>query len=817
MDESTHVLNAAHVAGAELAPGSRIGAWRVLRVIGRGGMGEVYLAERADASFDKQVALKLVQGMLTTAARARFDAEKQALARLEHPHIARLIDAGESELGWPYLVMEYVDGQPLDEALAGQPIESVIDIFLQVCDALAYAHRQLVLHRDIKPNNILVDRDGNAKLLDFGVAKLLQSTEGSEESRTVERAYTPDYASPEQVFGRPIGVASDVYSLGVLLYRLLTGASPYRFNTGDTAGLVHALTEATVMLPSRAVLNDTATQTPERRKRSRQLSGDLDTVLSKALQKSPERRYASVDAFADDLRRYLAHQPIHARPDAFWYRARKFLRRNTLGVAATVALVLALVGGLVASLWQAHLANQQRVLAEHRFEDVRGLAHAMIFDLHDALVKLPGSTAARALLVKQALIYLQRLGEENDASIPLRRELAEAWLRVGDVQGAPGKPNLGDTHGALASYVQAAERVDSVLRETPNDRDAQQLQATILMHRADLMFQANALADADKAYRRDIALWTKLRGAGVKDAGKGLADAQDGLGDVLFWNNKLDDALQSYARAQATMEAVGPGDAPIAYALFLAQEEAHRGDTLGWLGRPVEARAMLQHALERARALQRNLPDDPTVNHSVAIISMKLGENMDDLSDKTPMLAAYTYARDALSKLAASDPSDARAKRNLAISEQKVGDALFDLKRFDEALAQYRIALRGDQDLVSRDSRDQVARQDMAMSWYDIASVLMERHERDAALDAYRRALALRQELLAQDPKAAMLRRDVAVVLGDMAEALPDRQQSCRNWMASDVAWQALVGDGSAPPTDKPAIEKAHQHAMACR
>ena len=807
-----------------LTPGARVGAWRVLRVIGRGGMGEVYLAERADASFDKQVALKLVHGILTQAARQRFADEKQALARLEHPHIARLIDAGETELGWPYLVMEYVDGKPLDEALLGQALDIVLATFLQVCDALAYAHRQLVLHRDIKPNNILVDREGQAKLLDFGVAKLLRSTEVSEESRTVERAYTADYASPEQVFGRPIGVASDVYSLGVVLYRLLTGVSPYRFHTGDIAGLAHALTDAPVTLPSRAALAEASAPTSERRRRSRQLVGDLDTVLSTALQKAPERRYASVDLFAEDLRRFLAHKPIHARPDAFWYRTGKFLRRNVLGVAAATAVLLALIGGFAASLWQAHLANEQRALAdeqrtlaERRFEDVRGLAHAMLFELHDALVKLPGSTSARALLVKQALAYLQRLGEESHASIPLRRELAEAWLRVGDVQDAPGKPNLGDHAGALKSYAQAETRVTSILREAPADRDALQLQAKILLHRADVLYQANALGDAETAYRGAIAICVRLRHEGVSEAGRVLAEAQDGLGDVMFWNNKLGDALQLYATSQATMESVGPGNAPTTYALFLGQEEAHRGDTLGWLGRPVEARAMLQKALARVQVMQRTRPDDAEVNHSVAIISMKLGENMDDLPDKTPMLAAYQNAHDALAKIAASDPADMRAKRNLAISEQKLGDALFALKRFDEAQSRYKIALQSEQELVARDPHDQVARQDMAMTWYDIGSVLMERHQRAAALDAFGKTLALRRALLAQDPKAAMLHRDVASILSEIAKVQTDRAEACRNWIASDSAWQQLESQGSAPPADKTTIGEVHAHATACR
>ena len=816
LDKATRVLNSDPGAAAGLTPGARIGAWRVLRVIGSGGMGEVYLAERADTSFDKQVALKVVQGMLTPAARQRFDSEKKALARLEHPHIARLIDAGESELGWPYLVMEYVDGKPLDEVLAGRPLEAVLEIFLQVCDALAYAHRQLVLHRDIKPNNILVDRDGQAKLLDFGVAKLLQSAEGSEESRTIERAYTADYASPEQVFGRPIGVASDVYSLGVLLYRLLTGVSPYRLNTGDTAALVHALTDAPVSPPSRAVLADALTLTPERRKRSRQLAGDLDTVLAMALQKSPERRYASVDAFADDLRRYIAHEPIHARPDAFWYRARKFMRRNALAVVATIAVALALIGGLVVSLWQAHLANEQRALAERRFEDVRGLAHAMIFDLHDALAALPGSTKARALLVNEALTYLQRLGAENDESLPLRRELAAAWMRVGDVQGGGGT-NLGDVKGALKSYAQARLQSESLLRAVPNDAKARYIHAQILLHQADALYQSNALADSERIYRQALAEWRSLAATGDPDGAFGIARAQEGLGNVMFWTNKLQAALDLYTQAQTTMERVGPRKDQRTFELFLGQAEQERGYTEGWLAHPQQARDLLQKSIARLQKWLRAHPDDQSATSMLAYSWMRLGENMSDLPDKQPMLDAFIKYRTALAQLAARDPADVLAKRQVALGDQKLGDAYYEAHRYDVALASYEKARDAEQAIAAHDTSDETTRGELANSWYNIGATHKALGDRTSAEAAYRASLALRQAFVNQDPHASMMRRDLAVVLGDLADVLVDPKDVCSHRLASDALWQQLATDGGAPPGDRPAIDRVHRQAAACR
>ena len=819
MTEATRVIGSA-AAGptGELRPGLRVGAWRVLRTIGVGGMGEVFLAERADASFDKKVALKLIQGLMTPVAQARFEAEKQALARLEHPHIARLIDAGQTDAGWPYLVMEFVDGMPIDHLLADRGIDEVLAIFLQVCDAVAYAHRQLVLHRDIKPSNILVNRQGDAKLLDFGIAKLLQSNDGMEDSHTVERAYTPEYASPEQVFGRPIGVASDVYSLGVLLYRLLAGVPPYAFEPGDTAALVQALGDEDVPAPSRAILAiDAPSSLSHRRRRARLLSGDLDTIVLTALRKQSERRYASADALADDIRRFLAHQPIRAQPDSLHYRAGKFLRRNALTVAATVAVAVSLVTGLGVSLWQAHLAEQQRALAERRFEDVRSLAHAMIFDLHDALVKLPGSTSARSLLVQQALTYLQRLGDQKDASVPLQRELAEAWLRVGDVQGEPDMPNLGDLRGALASYARAGEHIDAILKQAPGDRDARVLQAQVLLHRADVHYETNALAEADAAYASDALLWTRLRDQHVRGAGAGLAKARVGQGKVMFWRNQREDALRLFTLALETMEANGPDDAPLAYGLFLSANEIRRGETLDWLGRDVEARTVITRALERLLALQRSHPDDPTIRHSVAMAWMKLAENSYDLQDKTPVLTDCENARAILAREVAADPADMRAKRLLALSEQESGDALVDLKRSDEALAMYHSALVKEQEVAAHEPRDETVRQDMGNTLYGIGDLHQRRHDKKAAAEAFRQALAVRQALSAQSPNAAALRRDVAQVLGNIAAVDVDAGTACRDWKASDAMWQVLLRQGGTSPSDMDDVSEVHRQASACR
>lgn len=778
-------------------------------------MGEVYLAERADASFDKQVALKLVQGTLTPTARARFDAEKQALARLEHPHIARLIDAGETETGWPYLVMEYVAGEPIDRYLEGRPVEVVLRTFLQVCDAVGYAHQQLVLHRDIKPGNILVDSTGAAKLLDFGIAKLLQSTEGAEDSQTVERAYTPEYASPEQVFGRPIGVASDIYSLGVLLYRLLTGLPPYRFDNGDMRGLVRALSDDDVTAPSRIVLATTTGSMSDRRKFARRITGDLDTIVLTAIKKQPERRYANADAFADDIRRYFANEPIRARPDTVGYRTRKFLRRNTIGVAAALSVVLALAGGLAASLWQARIADRERALAEQRFDDVRVLAHGMLYDLNDALLKLPGSTPARKVLVLHVRDYLRKLSNEADTPLSLRRELASAWLRVGELQGG-GESNIGDMNGALLSYAQALKQIERVMKITPKDDSARALHATILMSLGDAQYQNNDLVNAERTIRQGLAEWTALAKNHPRDW-QAVAQGEEALGNVMFWTNKLDAAMTYYGQAHATIERVGPGNDPRHYELSLALLDKESGYAEGWRNHPTQARDLLRRSIARAQAWLHLHPGDELAMSLLAESWEFLGDNMGDLPDKASMVDAYSQFRTLAAQMVARDPANAIARRQLALGDQKIGEAQFDMKNYDLALVEYQRALAEQQALVAKDPGNEAVSADLAETWEFIGNTQKSRGDMAASVAALREALALRQEFVRRAPTATMERRDLAYVESQLADALGTDAQACQWRKSSDALWQQLVKQGTATSSDTPTIAHVHAQAAACK
>ncbi len=465
---------------------TRIAQYRIVGKLGTGGMGDVYRAVRADDQYEKQVAIKLVrQGLDTQSVYARFRQERQILAGLEHENIARLIDGGATDEGHPYFVMELVEGKPIheycDEHKLG--VAARLDLFRTVCSAVQYAHQRLVVHRDIKPSNILVTPDGVPRLLDFGIATVLSADPYSSEAAspvTTQRVMTPQFASPEQLRGGIITTATDVYSLGVVLYELLTGYSPYRLDGNSPYDLAHAICEVEAEKPSLAIGHSaqiTGRQTTDSNREAlevtpewisacrntspdklrRTLSGDLDQILLKALRKEPQRRYASAQSFAEDLRAYALGLPVSARRDTFGYRSGKFIKRHKLSLALAAVVAMVIGGGGVAIVREAHIARMQEARAERRFNDVRALANSLLFDIHDSVRDLPGSTGARKLLVDRALKYLDSLAQEAGDVSDLQRELAAAYERVGDVQGNSQFANLGDTAGSIASYRKALQ------------------------------------------------------------------------------------------------------------------------------------------------------------------------------------------------------------------------------------------------------------------------------------------------------------------------------------------------------------------------
>jgi len=438
---------------------TRCGPYRLLRILGRGGMGSVYLAERADGEVEQRVAIKVIgQRRLEPGFVDRFLRERQILATLNHPGIARLLDAGHTSDGQPYLAMDYVDGLPIDTYSAGLDLRAKLSLFLKACEAVSYAHRNLIIHRDLKPSNILVENSGEVKLLDFGIARMLDA--GMDQTLTEERALTPAFASPEQVRGTAQTTTSDVYSLGAVLYILLAGQSPHVLSTQSQQAIELAVCLTEPVPPSR--LNSS-------------LPKDLDSIILKVLRKEPEERYGSVDALAGDIRAFLESRPVLARRGNAWYRSRKFLRRYWAPVSACAAIVCSLSAGLL-------VANRERAIAQRHFLEVRQLANKL-FDIDALARQLPGSSKTRQLIVDTSLEYLGRLAADAHDDPGLALEVGNAYMWVAQVQGVPISSNLGQVDEAGKNLRLAEGLIHSVLISQPGNRKALLLSAEIARDR----------------------------------------------------------------------------------------------------------------------------------------------------------------------------------------------------------------------------------------------------------------------------------------------------------------------------------------------
>ena len=715
---------AEYVPGAltEEAPdlniGRHVGAWQIVRLIGEGGMGAVYLAERG-GDFHQQAAIKLLRpGMDSRTFVRRFRNERQILASLEHPNIARLLDGGTTEDGRLYFIMEYVEGQPLDVYAARHHlgIEERLRLFQQVCAAVQYAHRHLVVHRDIKPGNVLVT--GNAgsadgqqptpKLLDFGIATLLGSdtarqTGGVTVTLTGLRLMTPEYASPEQVRGATITTATDVYSLGAVLYRLLTGHSPLAVPSGSAAEIERAICDRDPRPPSQVAGEAHA----------RELRGDLDTIVLRCLQKDPSRRYGSPEQLSTDIQRYLDGMPIQARPQTWTYRAGRFIRRNLIPVAAAVLATASLIIGLTAALYQAHVAHVERLRAERRFNDVRRLAHTFLFDFHDAIQSLPGATPARHMIVDKALEYLDGLARESAGDISLERELAEAYLRVGDVQGNGGYSNLGDPAGALASYTRAMQIAGRMVRA-----DSRSLYGNLLLARA---------------YQR--------------------------LGDMRALRDDPAGAVSYYRRAVTVFDAVAPGiEKDVPAQIEVGNAYAALADELGNpgfpnLGDPRGATGAYEKARGIFAGIAKAHPENIRGSRAVGTMDMRMGDVEMGLGDTNGGLRRYQTAVATYEAVLARDPLNPATRLVLGMSVGKVGSALAAAGRNNAALVEYRKAVGIERDLMESDPKNAQAFSTYCFSLQYLAEFLAKTGDRAGALATYRETLGLVRQYLAADPQ----------------------------------------------------------------
>ncbi|HEY2139103.1 MAG TPA: serine/threonine-protein kinase [Chthoniobacterales bacterium] len=687
-----------------LAPkeGRRVGAYRLVRELGRGGTGSVWLGERADNRFQQQVAIKLLKrGTDTEEVLRRFRLERQILARLDHPGIARLFDGGETDDGLPFFVMEYVaGGSSLTEfsRRRGLSVTARLELFRKVCFVVQFAHQNLVVHRDLKPRNILITIEGEPKLLDFGIARLLEpsdfpATDGSQTTAPENRRLTPAYASPEQVDGGSITTASDIYSLGAVLYELLTEQLPYVFATHHPAPaeLARIIGNQAPRRPSLAAIG------ADNRRR---LQGDLDKIVLCAMAREPARRYGNASALADDLERHLTNRPVRARSSTWTYRTDKFVRRNRLAVATGALLILALAGGITSTLWEARRATR-------RFNETRALTNSVLFEIHDAIRDLPGSTPARRIIVNRALQYLDRLARESYGEPALQLELADAFLKIGDVQGKPYTANLGDSAGAIRSYSKA---VTIVLPLARSEGDTA-LAAKGMLGRAyeklgAVQSRLQLSIEAAQNQRRSLAIREELVGADPAHAEqwyRGIVANHLGLGDAVVSANRLQPvagyqkaALEHYRQALPISEklvAAHPESA--ADSSLLAKTCARIGTELTDLGVAENDRASFAEALPmQVRALdltEAAFKSDPASVTSrrmfadsllgLAYLRALSGDNLDQ------GLTECGRAGEIIQAQATSDPANVEARQDLS-STLFVTARLFQAKGDFKAAAQ---------------------------------------------------------------------------------------------------------------------------------
>ncbi|MGE5414560.1 MAG: protein kinase domain-containing protein [Syntrophomonadaceae bacterium] len=658
-----------HVGAPTDAPETpqRIGPYAIERELGHGGMGTVYLASRSGDGFRQTMALKLVRrGMDSEFILSRFRSERRILAGLEHPGIARLLDGGSTEAGIPYFVMEYIPGRHLleDARTRGLSVRERLRLFLPVCEAIAYAHRRLVVHRDIKPSNILVTPEGAPKLLDFGLAKLLRpdpDAPADGRTETALRLLTPDYASPEQVRGEPVTTATDIYSLGVVLYELLAGRRPYRVTGRSPEAIARAVCEEEPARPSAAAAA---------------LRGDLDNVVLKALRKEPERRYASVEQFAEDIRRHLEGRPVAARKDTLAYRAGKFVTRHKAAVAGSAAAVLLLAGATVTAFEQAREARRERAAAERHFNEVRELADSFLFEFHDAIRDLPGSTPARELVVRRALEYLEKLSSLKAGDVALQREVATAYERIAKVQGGLLQSNLGETRGARQSLAKALAIRRSLADATPKSAaDTAALAETRLQLADVLLAEGDATAAVTEA-RGAVGTLAAASAAAPADRALEvrLARGRRSLGLALARSGDRAAALSELEAAAKTFETASASDPTVAgYRRELAITHQMVVHALG--GTRERERASESYA--KAVALQEDLvradPGNFSLRRELAYTHMDMGSFLEWSGDERAALDSYARAVPVLEALVAADPRNADARLLLAAAYNSVG------------------------------------------------------------------------------------------------------------------------------------------------
>ncbi|MFN0110098.1 MAG: tetratricopeptide repeat protein [Blastocatellia bacterium] len=741
--------------------GQRIGPYRLIRMVGRGGMGVVYEAARDDQQFDQRVALKIIKrGMDSDFVRERFLRERQILASLDHPYIARLLDGGATADGLPYFAMEFVEGEPITDYCQQQKFSLVakLKLFRDVCASVQHAHQKLAVHRDLKPSNILVTADGTPKLLDFGIAKLLSPDPGEALTRTetAVRLMTPDYASPEQVRGGTITTATDVYALGVVLYELLAERRPYQFDTYAPLAIERAICDTEVARPSEAV--------GQSLKLGRQLTGDLDNIVMMALRKEPMRRYQSVEKFSDDIRRYLDGLPVTARADTFTYRAGKFVRRHRVGVAAAALVLLSLLAGIIGTTRAAQQARAERDRANKAGAVAEATTKSLVamFEFAD-----PGKSKGNTITAKELL-----------------DQGAEKVVR--ELNGQPVvQAKLMDTIGGLYQSIGVYDRAQPLLEESLKLRrqtlGAEHADvATSLHHLAALAYEKGDYAGSESLNREALALRRRLLGAEHAD----MADSMNALGQTLM-------ALGKFAEAEPLVR-----EALAQRRKLLDPEHKDIAASLNGLGRVLSEQGKFAEAAEIYRqslTIHRKLygEDHPFVASSLNNLAAMLHE----LGDYSGAESLFREALAMRRKLLGEEHSD------VASSLGNLASLLQDKREYDEAEQYYRQALELRRRLFGENHLK------LTVTMNNLASLLAVKGDWAGCEALHRQTLAIRRKELSEE------HHEVATSLNNIANVIYHRKQYAE---AGQLQRQAIAIYQKSLKPDHWMVHRSRSHLGAC-
>jgi serine/threonine protein kinase len=771
-----------------------IGPYRIERELGRGGMGVVYLASRSDNQYYKQVAIKLLHAsMQSEDILRRFRSERQILASLEHPNIARLIEGGSAAHGEPYIVMEYVrNALPLHRYCREHDLGLAerVRLFQKVCAAVQYAHAHLVIHRDLKPSNILITEEGEVKLVDFGIAKLMLPSfwpQDAPQTQTGMQAMTPEYASPEQVRGEAIGVASDVYTLGVLLYELLAGDLPFRREEeNNILTLMRRVLEEEPVRPSTRALPDT--------RLARELEGDLDNIILMALRKEPDRRYSSAEQLSEDLRRYLSGLPVKARPATFSYRSSKFLLRNRALVAAAALLLTSLVGGIVSTTRQATRAEslrrvaedqsklaqsqateaarqrqraealaslaqlnqriaeqraiegeRQRLLAVARASDVRKIAGDLIFKVDEQVRHLNGSVQARRTIAETASLYLERLVKESAGDAQLLTELASNYVNVSRVYRSKSGANLGDTASAEKSLRRAAE----------------------------LLVEAEA-SGGDSAYITGI-----------------RTGVFSGLGDMRWLEGDSRGAMEWYQKAYANgMKHPALSDLSHPFAIRLILQASTRiGELHLELGQEQQATQRFQEAADLTAKLLARTPNDLETLRTRWVSLERLASNHMHWKRLPQAHQVLQEAITVVDRMEQATPPGAQSVRNRLVLQAMLGRHAEASGNHAEAIQHHRKQLELAERVTKSNSSDFMAAHDLVFTLVAIGRNESLRGNHDQSITQLRRAIQNADALQRFSDASVQVTQARLNTRRELAESL----EEAKRWPDADTAYLDLT------------------------